>query len=245
MPIFANGLYGLIIGSFSSMHRTGAYHIRSDQTFFVVECLITKEIMQTVSKYTIILSIIFMGITGIYGKEDTATFASGCFWCTEAIFQEVEGVESVESGYTGGHIKNPSYREVCDGTTGHAEAIRIVFNPDLVTYTDLLEIFFMTHDPTTLNRQGADVGTQYRSAIFYHSQDQKAEAERIINDLNASGAWDDPIVTEVSPAEIFYPAEDYHQDYFENNSNAAYCNFVIVPKLEKFRKVFSGQLKKD
>ncbi len=174
---------------------------------------------------------------------DTATFASGCFWCTEAIFQELKGVEEVTSGYTGGHVKNPSYREVSNETTGHAEAVQITFDPEQITFTELLEVFFSTHDPTTLNRQGADVGTQYRSAIFYHNEEQKNTAEDIIRELNASGAWGDPIVTEISPAREFYKAEDYHQDYFNNNRTAAYCNFVIVPKLEKFRKVFENKLK--
>jgi len=186
-----------------------------------------------------------MGMDPTYSKQDTATFASGCFWCTEAIFQELEGVVSVESGYTGGHIKNPSYREVCNGTTGHAEAVRVVYEPDVISYLELLEVFFQTHDPTTLNRQGADVGTQYRSAIFYYNAVQKEEAEQVTRELDKAGAWEDPIVTQLEPAGAFYPAEDYHQDYFNNNRTAAYCNFVIVPKLEKFRKVFSDKLKKD
>ena len=186
-----------------------------------------------------------MGTNKTYGKQDTAIFASGCFWCTEAIFDEVEGVKKAESGYTGGHIKNPSYREVCNETTGHAEAVRIIYDPEMISYQELLEIFFMTHDPTTLNRQGADAGTQYRSAIFYHSEVQKKTAESIIQELNSSGAWDDPIVTEVTAADTFYLAEDYHQDYFTKNPSAAYCSFVISPKLEKFKKVFSEKLKKD
>lgn len=176
---------------------------------------------------------------------DTATFASGCFWCTEAIFSELKGVKKVISGYTGGHIKNPAYREVCNGTTGHAEAVQITYDPQEISYTALLEVFFMTHDPTTLNRQGADVGTQYRSAIFYHNEEQKNEADEIINSLDSSGTWDDPIVTELSPAQAFYIAEENHQDYFLNNPNAAYCNFVIVPKIKKFRKVFADKLKKQ
>jgi len=178
-------------------------------------------------------------------KQGTATFASGCFWCTEAIFQEVIGVAKVESGYMGGHIKNPSYREVCNETTGHAEAVRIVYDPAVISYNELLEIFFKTHDPTTLNRQGADAGTQYRSAIFYHNDQQKKGAEDIIKALDASGAWNDPIVTEVSQAGIFYLAEDYHQDYFSKNPMASYCSFVIGPKLEKFKTVFSDKLKKE
>jgi peptide-methionine (S)-S-oxide reductase len=177
--------------------------------------------------------------------QDTATFASGCFWCTEAIFQELEGVISVTSGYTGGHVKHPSYREVCNETTGHAEAVQIIYNPKIISFSALLEVFFQTHDPTTLNRQGADVGTQYRSAIFYHSNEQKKISESIIKELNASGVWSAPIVTEVSPATEFYPAEDYHQDYFKNNTSAAYCNFVIVPKLNKFKQVFKDKLKNN
>lgn len=174
---------------------------------------------------------------------DTATFASGCFWCTEAIFQSLDGVLTVTSGYTGGHVKNPSYREVCNETTGHAEAVRITFDPGKITYIQLLEVFFETHDPTTLNRQGADIGTQYRSAIFYHSEQQKAQAVKTLEALDASGVWDDPIVTEITEAGPFYLAEDYHQDYFNNNRTAPYCNFVIVPKLEKFRKTFKELLK--
>jgi peptide-methionine (S)-S-oxide reductase len=176
-------------------------------------------------------------------NHEAAIFASGCFWCTEAIFQELEGVKEAVSGYTGGHVKNPSYREVCNETTGHAEAVKVTFDPDMISFEELLEIFFKTHDPTTLNRQGADVGTQYRSAVFYLDNDQKEATENIIRELDASGAWDKPIVTEVSPAGEFYVAEDYHQDYFYNNPSAAYCNFVIVPKMEKFRKVFSDKLK--
>jgi peptide-methionine (S)-S-oxide reductase len=180
------------------------------------------------------------------GSElETATLASGCFWCTEAIFQQLDGVEHVASGYTGGQIKNPAYREVCDGTTGHAEAIQIQYDPQKISFIKLLEVFFSTHNPTTLNQQGADVGTQYRSAIFYHTDKQRQEAEKVIQQLNASGAWDDPIVTEITPASTFYIAEDYHQNYFNNNSTAAYCNFVIVPKIEKFKKVFSNLLKEE
>ena len=178
-------------------------------------------------------------------KLGSATFASGCFWCTEAIFQRVNGVAAVTSGYTGGHIKNPSYREVSNGTTGHAEAVLISYDPSVISYTELLEIFFTTHDPTTLNRQGADVGTQYRSAIFYHNEEQRTIAAGVIEKLNTSEAWDDPVVTELAPAGEFYPAEDYHQEYFNNNRTAPYCNFVIVPKLEKLKKVFSDKLKEQ
>ena len=200
-----------------------------------------------------IVSMIFLGIISskavsgdtMDNLTDTATFASGCFWCTEAIFQELEGVHKVTSGYTGGHIRNPSYREVCDEITGHAEAVQIVFDPTVISYTKLLEVFFMTHDPTTLNRQGADVGTQYRSAIFFHEDQQKEAAENVILKLDQSGAWDDPIVTEITKATTFYPAEKYHQNYFNNNRTAAYCNFVIFPKIEKFREVFAELLNED
>jgi peptide-methionine (S)-S-oxide reductase len=178
------------------------------------------------------------------GKHsDTATLASGCFWCTEAIFSRLRGVHSVRSGYTGGDVKNPSYREVCNGTTGHAEAVQIVFDPQLISYRQLLGVFFRTHNPTTLNRQGADVGTQYRSAIFYHNEEQKEMAAAIIRELDSAKIWEDPVVTELSPAGVFYVAEDDHQAYFENNKSAPYCNFVIVPKLEKFQKVFHDLLK--
>lgn len=176
------------------------------------------------------------------GKE-VATFAGGCFWCTEAIFQEVKGVEKVVSGYTGGFIKNPAYREVCNGTTGHAEAIQITFNPELVSYEDLLEIFFGTHDPTTLNRQGADVGTQYRSEVFYHSEAQKEKAEKYIQWIEQEKLYSNPIVTKVSPASEFYAAEEYHQDYYSQNSQQGYCQMVIAPKLEKLRKYYQSKLK--
>jgi len=177
-------------------------------------------------------------------KTDTATFANGCFWCTEAIFEELDGVISAESGYTGGETKNPTYKEVCSGETGHAEALQIVYDPAKITFDELLEVFWQTHDPTTLNRQGADVGTQYRSEIFYHNEEQKQKAEKYKDELNKSGAFYNPIVTAISPAVKFYPAEDYHQQYFElNGNNNPYCRVVIQPKLEKFRKVFKDKLK--
>lgn len=175
---------------------------------------------------------------------DTATFGAGCFWCVEAVFQELNGVMSVTSGYMGGHVKNPTYKEVCGGQTGHAEVAQIVYDPSKITFAELLEVFWKTHDPTTLNRQGADAGTQYRSVVFYHSDEQRVEAEKYKKDLDSSGAWDKPMVTEISKAEIFYPAENYHQDYFNQNGEAAYCQFVIRPKLDKFRKVFADKLKK-
>jgi len=172
-----------------------------------------------------------------------ATFAAGCFWCTETVFTELEGVIKVTSGYTGGHLENPTYPQVCEGTTGHAEAVEIVFDPTKITYRELLEIFFATHNPTTLNRQGEDVGTQYRSEIFYHSEEQKQQAEEIIQFLEAEKIFDDPVVTQISEAGIFYSAEDYHQEYFYNNPQNPYCQAVINPKLLKFRKVYSSKLK--
>ena len=176
-------------------------------------------------------------------KTDTATFASGCFWCVEAVFQELKGVLSVTSGYTGGKIKNPTYREVCSGLTGHAEACQIVFDPAVISYDQLLEAFWASHDPTTLNRQGADQGTQYRSAIFYHNEQQKQLSETYKAKLNSEKAFDKPIVTEINPAVTFYKAEDYHQNYYSQNGDAPYCSYVINPKLEKFRKVFKDKLK--
>ncbi len=172
-----------------------------------------------------------------------ATFGSGCFWCTEAIFQQMNGVTKVESGYSGGHIKNPAYREVCNGTTGHAEVIRITYDPAIVSFAELLEVFWKTHDPTTLNRQGNDVGTQYRSAVFYHDETQKAEADFYKAKLEASGAFDKPIVTEISPLINYYPADDYHQNYFNQNPNQSYCAFIIQPKVAKFKQAFGEKLK--
>lgn len=178
------------------------------------------------------------------GKLDTATFGAGCFWCVEAIFQNLDGVESVASGYSGGHVKNPAYKEVCNGTTGHAEVIQLTYDPSKITFEELLEVFWQTHDPTTLNRQGADVGTQYRSAIFYHNDKQKELAETYRKKLDESGAFDKPIVTEISPIKNFYKAEDYHQNYYNQNSEESYCTFVIRPKLDKFKKVFGDKMKK-
>jgi peptide-methionine (S)-S-oxide reductase len=176
-------------------------------------------------------------------NREIAIFGAGCFWCVEAVFQDLKGVYKVESGYSGGTVKNPTYEEVCTGTTGHAEVTRIEYNPKEISFEFLLSVFFKTHDPTTLNRQGADQGTQYRSVIFYTSPEQKEIAERIINQLNKEKAYSNPIVTEVSKFEKFYKAEDYHQDYFTNNPNQGYCRFVIQPKVEKFRKVFKDYLK--
>lgn len=173
-----------------------------------------------------------------------ATFGSGCFWCTEAIFENLNGVQSVVSGYAGGHVLNPTYEEVCTGTTGHAEVTQITYDSSLISYDELLEVFWKTHDPTTLNRQGNDVGPQYRSVIFFHNEEQKKLAEKYKTELDKSGAWDKPIVTEISPLTNFFAAEKYHQDYYNNNPNQGYCAFVIAPKLEKFRKVFKDKLKK-
>jgi len=177
-------------------------------------------------------------------KTEVATFGEGCFWCSEAIFQSLEGVIKVESGYSGGNIKNPTYREVCSGLTGHAEVVQITYDPEVISYKTLLEVFWQTHDPTTLNRQGADVGTQYRSVIFYHSQEQKDQAEFYKKELIKSGVFKDPIVTEITKFETFYPAEDYHQNYYLLNGDQPYCNLVILPKLEKFKKAFSKIYKK-
>jgi peptide-methionine (S)-S-oxide reductase len=178
-------------------------------------------------------------------KLETITFGSGCFWCTEAVFQRVKGVEKVASGYMGGKTKNPTYQEVCTGLTGHAEVIQVHYDPTVVPFADLLEIFWKTHDPTTLNRQGADEGTQYRSAVFFHTQAQKEEAEKYKAKLDEVGAFDNKIVTEITPASEFYPAEDYHQNYFNDNPRQGYCRVVIAPKLEKFEKAFKDKLKKE
>ena len=173
----------------------------------------------------------------------TATLAGGCFWCLEAVFLRLRGVQRVESGYAGGHVENPGYRAVCTGTTGHAEVVQIDFDPEVITYRELLEVFFAIHDPTTLNRQGADVGTQYRSAIFYHDEAQKQAAERTIGELEEQKIWDDPIVTEIVPLERFYPAEDSHREYYDRNPEQGYCQVVISPKVAKLRQKFAEKLK--
>ncbi|MCR6642715.1 MAG: peptide-methionine (S)-S-oxide reductase MsrA [Sporocytophaga sp.] len=175
---------------------------------------------------------------------DTATFGAGCFWCVEAIFQDMKGVHKVVSGYTGGHVDNPTYKEICTGNTGHAEVIQVYYDPEVVSFKDLLEVFWQTHDPTTLNRQGNDVGTQYRSAVFYHNTEQKELAEKYKKELDKSGAFSSPIVTEIVPVSKFFPAEDYHQNYFNLNQGQPYCTYVIKPKVEKFKKVFGDKLKK-
>ena len=180
---------------------------------------------------------------GSSATVETATFGAGCFWCVEAIFQNVEGVVSAVSGYAGGDVPNPTYEQVCTGTTGHAEVCQVTFDPQRISYGELLEVFFKTHDPTTLNRQGADVGSQYRSVIFYHSPQQQKLAESCKQELDRSGAWGKPIVTEILPYTAFYKAEGYHQDYFDANPNMPYCTFVIRPKLDKFKKDFQDKLK--
>ncbi|EFO81400.1 peptide methionine sulfoxide reductase [Oscillochloris trichoides DG-6] len=175
--------------------------------------------------------------------HETATLGGGCFWCLEAVFDQLVGVIDVVSGYAGGQVENPSYKQVCAGNTGHAEVVQIVFDPQQLSFHELLEVFFSIHDPTTLNRQGADVGTQYRSAIFYHSEAQRTTALKLIDDLNAANAWTKPIVTQVAAASTFYPAEDYHQEYFLHNAAQPYCQFVVAPKLAKFRSQHAARLK--
>ena len=220
-----------------------------------------KEIvMRRSNKYLLFLSAVFVfllltNLTAQTQKEkskmqnnkstqyETATFGMGCFWCSEAIFERLKGVHSVVSGYSGGTVANPTYQQVCTGETGHAEVIQIEYDPKVISYKDLLEVFWKTHDPTTLNKQGADVGTQYRSVVFYHDDEQKKLADHYKAELDKSGAWKDPIITEISKFTAFYPAEDYHQEYFENNPTQGYCSFVIAPKVEKFEKVFKDKLK--
>lgn len=175
---------------------------------------------------------------------EVATFGGGCYWCIEAIFQRLEGVEKVESGFSGGQVKNPTYREVCTGATGHAEVIQITFDTTKISFEEILKVFFTMHDPTTLNQQGNDIGTQYRSAIFYQNEAQKKVSEEIIAALNQAKAYPSPIVTEVTPFDVFYKAEDYHQNYYNDNSGEGYCRYVIQPKIEKFEKVFKDRLKK-
>ena len=200
-------------------------------------------------KYTFtILSILLLSLSlsgngGMKNKSEIATFGGGCFWCVEAVFERVSGVQQVESGYSGGNVRNPDYKMVTSGTTGHAEVVQITFDPEVVSYLELLEIFFLTHDPTTLNRQGADVGTQYRSIVLYHNEAQRKLALEIIEELDSEGVWSNPIVTTVETFEEFYSAEAYHQEYYENNPNQGYCRLVITPKLEKFEKVFKEKLK--
>ncbi len=176
-------------------------------------------------------------------QYELATIGGGCFWCIEAIYMEVRGIESATSGYSGGKIKNPTYREVTSGRTGHAEVVQLKYDPEVITYRQILEIFFHLHDPTTLNRQGADVGTHYRSVIFYHNAEQEKIAREVFSEIDASDLWDDPLVTEITPLTAFYMAEDYHQNYFQNNPNQPYCTFVIGPKMTKLRKLFEHKLR--
>ena len=198
-------------------------------------------------KKLLIIILVFMAIIEGHGQsnnKEVAILGAGCFWCVEAVFEELQGVESVESGYTGGTIEDPTYKQICTGNTGHAEVARITFNPEVVSFKEVLEVFWKTHDPTTLNRQGADVGTQYRSAIFYLSDTQRDEAELYKNRLNESGAYPSPVITEITKAGVYYPAENYHQDYYLQNPDQGYCRYVIQPKLEKFRAAFADKLKK-
>lgn len=189
-------------------------------------------------------NMVTQNIEGMKGLE-LATLGNGCFWCTEAIFEQLEGVSKVESGYAGGTVKNPSYKEVCTGNTGHAEVIRLTYDPKVISFREILDVFFNTHDPTTLNRQGADVGTQYRSVIFYHNDGQKEEAESMIEALEKEKVFDSKIVTEVTAINNYYVAENYHQDYYNNNKNQGYCRMVINPKLEKFTKKYKSKLKRN
>jgi peptide-methionine (S)-S-oxide reductase len=177
-------------------------------------------------------------------QREVATLAGGCFWCLDTVFRDLKGVEKVESGYAGGKTKNPSYRDVCSGTTGHAEVVQVTFDPTVISFRDLLGVFFTIHDPTTLNRQGADIGTQYRSAVFYHSDEQRKAAEQALAELTAAHVWDDPIVTEIAPLGAYYAAEPYHQNYFAQNPDQPYCQVVIAPKVSKFRKAYLDRLKK-
>jgi peptide-methionine (S)-S-oxide reductase len=194
-------------------------------------------------KHLFILITAIMTVLGSVAQTETATLGGGCFWCTEAIFKSLKGVDTVESGYSGGHTKNPTYKEVCTGETGHAEVIQITFDPKVISFDEILEVFFETHDPTSLNRQGADAGTQYRSVIFYHSPEQKEKAEAYKAQLNKENVFNKPIVTEIKAFDKFYKAENYHQNYFANNRSQGYCQFVIVPKIEKFKKIFKNKLK--
>ena len=196
------------------------------------------------NKYNSMSASLVDPLNAVSEKIDTATFGTGCFWCTEAIFEQLNGVVKVTSGYSGGAVEKPTYKQVCTGETGHAECVQILYEPEKISFDELLEVFWQVHDPTTLNRQGADEGTQYRSAIFYHNAAQKEKAEKYKKELNDSGAFSKPIVTEISPASRFYAAEDYHQEYYANNKNTnPYCAVVIRPKLEKFQKVFGKKIK--
>ncbi len=196
-------------------------------------------------KTRLLILIFLLTATGTMAKElETATLGGGCFWCTEAVYLQLNGVVEVKPGYSGGHVKNPTYEEVCTGNTGHAEVIQITYDPEIVDFSEILEVFFLSHDPTTLNRQGNDIGTQYRSAIFYHNEEQKKISEEIIQEFEKENVYPNPIVTEVTPFDKFYIAEDYHINYYARNKNQPYCQFVVAPKLEKFQKIFKDKLKK-
>jgi peptide-methionine (S)-S-oxide reductase len=208
-----------------------------------VSFLLNVMIMKQIIFFLIATSIHFAAMSATIDKKEIATLGGGCFWCTEAIFQKLKGVEKVESGYAGGNTKNPTYNEVCTGKTGHAEVVQITYNPDIISFDELLEVFWAVHDPTTLNRQGADVGTQYRSVIFYHSPEQKVIAEKYKARLNEEKAFDKPVITEISPFTNFFKAEAYHQEYFKNNPTQGYCRIVVAPKVDKFKKVFHDKLK--
>jgi len=214
---------------------------RYDHMWIILIVYAALLILLTGYKYPEILTNTIM--TNAEIKSDTATFGEGCFWCTEAIFERLNGVEEVISGYSGGHVKNPSYREVCNGNTGHAEVCRIVFNPEVISYEELLDVFWNTHDPTTLNRQGNDAGPQYRSVIFYHNTSQKMLAEESRDRISKSGQYKVPVVTEINPLINFFPAEDYHQEYFENNPVQPYCSLIIAPKVKKFKEKYNDKLK--
>jgi peptide-methionine (S)-S-oxide reductase len=194
-------------------------------------------------KTTGIVLFILISITTMGKNLEKATLGGGCFWCTEAVYLELKGITDVKPGYSGGHVKNPSYSQVVEGNTGHAEVVQVTFDPDVVSFSEILEVFFLTHDPTTLNRQGNDVGPQYRSAVFYHSEKQKQVAEKVIQLFEEEKVYNKPIVTEVTAFDTFYVAEDYHINYYARNKNQGYCQFIIAPKLEKFRKVFKEKLK--
>lgn len=191
-----------------------------------------------------IFTLLIYSNIGMSKDLQKATLGGGCFWCTEAIYLELKGIVDVKPGYSGGHVKNPTYKEVCEGTTGHAEVVQVTFDPEVISFSEILEVFFMTHDPTTLNRQGNDVGPQYRSAIFYHNEEQKEVAERVIDLFEKEEVYSRPIVTEVTGFDKFYVAEDYHINYYARNKTQGYCQFVVAPKLEKFKKIFKDQLKK-
>lgn len=207
---------------------------------FVID-LCNSAIMKNI---VIILGISLLTNTQIMAKQkEVVTLGSGCFWCTEAIFESVKGVESAVSGYSGGDVANPSYKEVCTGRTGHAEVVQVTFDPEIISFAEILKIFFKMHDPTTLNRQGNDVGTQYRSVVFYHTEAQREIAEKIKQQLNDEKIWNEPIVTEITAYKNFYTAEDYHQEYYQNNKSQPYCNYVITPKYDKFLKVFKDYVK--